>query len=258
MRTPHGPATVHVVQRAGGLEARAWGPGADWALEGVPALAGLHRPVPTLADHHPSVTEAQRRHPGLALGASRSVLHALVPAILGQRVTGGEAVRSWAGICRALGERAPGPFDLLLPPAPDRLASRPSWWFHRFGVERRRADAIVRAARHARRMEEIVDLPMAAAYARLQAVPGIGPGTAAEVAATALGDLDAVSVGDYHLKNVVAHALAGEPRGTDERMLELLAPWAGHRAVVVRLLVLEGPGAPVFGPRQRIVPIARL
>jgi 3-methyladenine DNA glycosylase/8-oxoguanine DNA glycosylase len=89
----------------------------------------------------------------------------------------------------------------------------------------------------------------AAAAARLRAYPGIGPWTAAEVTLRALGDPDAVSVGDFHLPNVVAFALAGEPRGDDARMLELLEPWRGHRARVVRLLEAGGIEAPKYGPR---------
>ena len=58
-----------------------------------------------------------------------------------------------------------------------------------------------------------------------------------------------MSVGDFHLKNLVAFALAGEPRGTDERMLELLEPWRGHRARVIRLLEASGIEAPKYGPR---------
>ena len=65
----------------------------------------------------------------------------------------------------------------------------------------------------------------------------------------ALGDPDAVSVADAHLSHVVGFALAGEVRATDDRMLELLAPWAGHRARVVRLLERSGIGPPRFGPR---------
>ena len=257
-RTPHGPGTVHVWRSGDALRAEAWGPGGDWLLAGVPELVGLHRPLPVLGDHHPLVTRAQARHPGLRIGASRCVFHALAPAILGQRVTGLEAKRSWAGLCRALGDPAPGPAGLRLPPAPERVAVQPYWWFHRFGIERRRADTLVRAARVADRLEAVVDGPIPRAREVLAVVNGVGPWTVAETLLPALGDLDAVSVGDFHLRHQVAYALAGEPRATDERMLELLAPWAGHRAVAVRLVLLEGPGAPVYGPRQRIVPIARL
>ena len=92
-------------------------------------------------------------------------------------------------------------------------------------------------------------MPREAAYARLRSVPGIGPWTAAEVALRVLGDPDAVSVGDFHLPNVVAFALAGEPRGDDRRMLELLEPWRGQRARVVRLIESSGLRPPAFGPR---------
>ncbi len=90
---------------------------------------------------------------------------------------------------------------------------------------------------------------MEAAYARLRSIPGIGPWTAAEVGVRALGDVDAVSVGDFHLPHLVAYALAGEPRATDARMLELLEPYRGRRALVVRLLELSGMQAPRYGPR---------
>jgi 3-methyladenine DNA glycosylase/8-oxoguanine DNA glycosylase len=91
----------------------------------------------------------------------------------------------------------------------------------------------------------------------LQLFPGIGPWTAAEVARLALGDPDAVSVGDYHLPNLVAWTLAGEPRGTDERMLELLEPFRGHRGRVQRLLESGGAHAPRYGPRTEVRPIER-
>ena len=89
----------------------------------------------------------------------------------------------------------------------------------------------------------------AAATIALRHLAGIGAWTSAEVTLRALGDPDAVSVGDFHLKNLVAFTLAGEPRGSDARMLALLEPWRGHRARVVRLLELSGLGAPRYGPR---------
>ena len=87
------------------------------------------------------------------------------------------------------------------------------------------------------------------AHQRLRTFPGIGVWTANEVALRALGDPDAVSIGDFHLKNLVANALTGEPRATDERMVELLEPWRGHRQRVVRLLLAGGPRRPRRGPR---------
>jgi 3-methyladenine DNA glycosylase/8-oxoguanine DNA glycosylase len=256
-RTPAGPGTLHARLTGAELTAEAWGPGAEWLLDGVPALIGEHDEPASFDPDHPLVRDLHRRSPGLRIGRSGRVFDAVVPAILGQRVTSLEAIRQWRTLCRLEGEPAPGPCTLVLPPAPEALAERPYWWFHRLGVERHRADTLVRAARRASRLEEAATMSMPDAWARLQAVPGIGPWTAAEVAGRALGDPDAVAVGDYHLPNIVAFALAGEPRGDDTRMLELLEPFAGHRGRVLRLLLGSGIGPPKRGPRRAIPPIAR-
>jgi 3-methyladenine DNA glycosylase/8-oxoguanine DNA glycosylase len=175
----------------------------------------------------------------------------LVPAILEQKVTGTEARRAWFGLVHDHGTDAPGPPDarLRLPPPDAALAALPYYAYHPYGVERRRADLIRRAAARGAWFEAAADLTLDDARARLTALPGLGPWTAAEVAVRALGDPDAVSVGDFHLKNLVSWALAGEPRGTDDRMLELLAPYEGRRAHVVRLLELSGLRPPSYGPR---------
>jgi 3-methyladenine DNA glycosylase/8-oxoguanine DNA glycosylase len=68
----------------------------------------------------------------------------------------------------------------------------------------------------------------------------------------AYGDPDVVTVGDYHLPNQVAYALAGQPRGDDARMLELLEPFRGHRGRVCQLIVAGGVRAPRYGPRMPI------
>ena len=250
-RTPEGPATIAITQGPGRLTAEAWGPGADHALDALPRVLGLDTGPLRVANHHRLVSELARRFSGVRLTRTEAVLEALVPAILEQKVTGEEARRAWRSMIAAHGEPAPGPaiFRLRLPPAPERLAALPYYVFHPFGVERRRAELIRRVSARAAWFEAIVAMPLPDAHARLTALPGIGPWTAAEVAARALGDPDAVSVGDFHLKNVVAYALAGEPRADDARMLELLEPWRGERAKVIRLLELSGIVAPRYGPR---------
>jgi 3-methyladenine DNA glycosylase/8-oxoguanine DNA glycosylase len=249
-RTADGPATIDVAVRGDHLAAEAWGPGADRLLDDLPGLVGLDEDrsgfVPGA---HPLVAELDRRHPGIRLGRTLAVFEALMPAILEQKVTGTEAWRGFRGIVRRWGEPAPGPFGLSLAPPAAVVATIPYHELHPIGIERRRADLLRRVAARANRFEEIVTLTREDAYRRLRAMPGIGPWTAAEVAVRALGDADAVSVGDFHLPHLVAFCLAGEIRSNDTRMLELLEPWRGHRARVVRLLELSGLRPPAFGPR---------
>jgi 3-methyladenine DNA glycosylase/8-oxoguanine DNA glycosylase len=248
-RTPDGPATLHLEVVRTELRARAWGPGAGWALAGVPALVGLGDDPAALRPRHPIVAELARRMTGLRLGRTNRVIESLVPAIFEQKVTGSEASHAFRGLIRRHGERAPGPYDLRLLPPPERLAALPYYAYHPLGVERRRADTIRWACAHADRLEQIADMPYERAYACLRSLPGIGPWTTAEVGLRALGDADAVSVGDFHIPNTVAWALAGEPRANDERMLELLEPYRGQRGRVIRLLEAAGVAAPRFGPR---------
>jgi 3-methyladenine DNA glycosylase/8-oxoguanine DNA glycosylase len=250
-RTPDGPAALALEHDGGEVRAEAWGSGAERALDDVPALLGFGQVPVAFEGAHPTIAHLARRYAGVRIPRSGAVVESLVPAILEQKVIGEEARRAWFGLVRRHGEAAPGPpeLGLRLPPAPATLAALPYYAFHPLGVERRRAELIRRIASRAAWFEAIVDLPLPDAYARLTAVPGIGPWTAAEVAVRALGDVDAVSVGDFHLPNLVAFALAGEPRGTDARMLELLEPYRGQRARVIRWLELSGIRAPRYGPR---------
>jgi len=249
--TPDGPGTLAVAASGPSVTGEAWGAGAGWLLERLPQLLGADDDWSGLdVSDVPVLHRVRRSRPGLRLPSTGLVLDALVPAILEQKVTGEEARRSWRLLLRRYGTPAPGPADgLRVPPTPDVLLAVPSWDWHRFGVEGRRQAAIRAAATVARRLEECVALPPAAALARLQVVPGVGIWTAAETAQRALGHPDAVSVGDYHLKNHVVHLFTGRARGTDEEMVELLAPWAGQRQRVMRLVELAGIGAPRFGPR---------
>lgn len=248
-RTPLGPATIALSDGGVTIRVTAWGAGAEWAVEHAPELVGLHDEPARLIAVHPLVRDLARRMPGLRLGRSRAVVESLIPAICEQKVTGAEASRAFRRLVWAYGEPAPGPARLMVPPAPERLARLPYHAFHPLGLERRRAETIRRVAAQAGELERTVDLPLTHATRRISAIPGVGPWTTAEVALRALGDEDAVSVGDFHLPNLVAWALAGEPRGDDARMLELLEPYRGQRARVIRLLEASGIRAPRHGPR---------
>lgn len=252
-RTPDGPATQHVRMRGREVLVEAWGPGAGWLVERAPALLGEEDDPSGFRPKHRLLAELAHRLPGLRLTRSWAVMEALTASIIEQKVPGAEARSSYSRLMRAFGEPAPGPAPgLRVPPPPERLARTPYEVFHRFGLERRRAEILRRAASYARRVEECASLAPADAMARLRALPGIGPWTAAEVVGVSHGDPDAVPVGDYHHPHMVAFALAGEERATDERMLELLEPYRGHRNRVLRLLLLSGIGAPRRGPRMAL------
>jgi 3-methyladenine DNA glycosylase/8-oxoguanine DNA glycosylase len=248
-RTPDGPGTIHVRLAADRVEAEAWGPGAERLLADLPSLVGLDDDSSALRPAHPVLRELARRCPGLRIGRTGNVMEALVPAIIEQKVTGAEAFRAWRLLVTRYGERAPGPWDVWVPPRMDRIAALPYHAFHPLGVERRRADTVRRVAARADRLAELPAMPIRDAYRRMTAFPGVGPWTAAEVALRALGDVDAVSIGDFHLPNLVSWVLAGEPRGDDARMLELLEPYKGQRGRVVRWLEASGMRPPAYGPR---------
>ena len=248
-RTPDGPATLHLRSVAPThLAASAWGPGAERAVTDAARLVGEGDRPERFVAGHPILRDLQRRHPGLRLPSTGRVFDALVPSVLEQKVTGTEAFRSYAALLRRYGEPAPGPGGLLVPPSPETLAALPYHAFHPLGVERRRAEVIRRSAGRAAWLDAAGSAEEAGA--RLRSLPGIGPWTAAEVVRSAFGDPDAVSVGDFHIPNSVAWALAGEPRADDARMLELLEPYRGQRGRVQRLLEVGRVIAPRRGPRM--------
>lgn len=235
--------------------ARCWGEGAEWISTRVPDWIGLGDSPETLQTDHELVRDLARRHIGVRYGRTGLVFDALVRAVVTQKVTGRESGRSLEGLHRRFSEPAPGPRPLRLPPDPQRLATAPYWEFHTLGLERRRADILRAVASDHARIERLADRPSADVQAALCRHRGIGPWTAAETVAISHGDADALSVGDFHHKNLVAWHLTGRPRGTDQEMLELLEPFRPHRGRVVRLLELEGR-APAFGPRMPIRTIA--
>lgn len=257
-RTPDGPASACFSGGEGSVTVEAWGPGAPWILEHAPATVGADDDLTGFAPAHPLVRRLHRRYPGLRVTRTSRVFEAALRVAAGQRVSGVEAKRGYAAMAGALGEPAPGPGGLLLPPDPGELGRMAYHRLHPFGIERARAVRMISIARAAGRLEEAVHMDRAAALRRLTAVSGVGPWTAAKVAFVALGDPDAVPTGDFNIPNLVAWALAGEPRGDDTRMLELLSPFPGHRGRVIALLKTAGITPPAYGPRAPLRSIERI
>jgi 3-methyladenine DNA glycosylase/8-oxoguanine DNA glycosylase len=251
--TPDGPATLQVIPAGELVRGAAWGPGASWLLAGLPAALGAADDRAGFDPVHPVLRELSTRFQGVRIGRTGRVFEALVPAVLEQKVVGVEARRAWRYLLLRFGEPAPGPAPagMRVPPAAPAWRRIPSWEWHRAGVEGVRARTIIGAAEVAGRLEEIVTMSSADADRRLRALPGIGVWTSAEVRQRACGDADAVSVGDYHLPAWVGWALAGRVVD-DAGMLELLAPYPGHRHRAARLIELSGLAPPRRGPRMSV------
>lgn len=219
-------------------------------MASVPRLLGSEDHPEQLRPRHALVDRLQRRLAGLRFGRTDAVVEALLPAVIEQKVTGIEARRSYRALLRAHGQAAPGPVALIVPPSPETIRSLPYHAFHPLGLEQRRAITLMRIGAMAGPLEATSGMAPAEAAARLRSIPGIGPWSAAEAGRVAFGDPDAISVGDYHVPSLVCWALAREPRGDDGRMLELLEPYVGQRARVVRLLESSGIMPPRFGARM--------
>jgi 3-methyladenine DNA glycosylase/8-oxoguanine DNA glycosylase len=259
MRTPVGPVTLRIAPLGGLVEAQAWGPGVEWAFERLPALLGADDDPAAFVPHHDLLREAHRRNPGSRLARSGLVMESLIPGVLEQKVTAEEAHRAWRRLVRRFGEPAPGPCDgLYVMPGPRTWALVPSWEWHRAGVDGKRSGTILRAVQRWSRMEEAARMDLDAAVARLCAIPGIGPWTAAETLQRSNGAADAVTVGDLHLPGIVGYALTGRRGCDDEGMLALLAPYAGQRHRAARLILTTGRVPPRRTPKMPRTDIARL
>src|SRR6202140_5234440 len=126
-RTPEGPSTIHLTYTAPAVEVEAWGPGAGWAAARAAALCGEEDDASGFQPQHRLISDLHRRHRGLRLTKTHAVFEALVPGVLAQKVTTIEAQAGYRSLVAALGEPAPGPVRLKVPPSPQAVARTPYW-----------------------------------------------------------------------------------------------------------------------------------
>ncbi|MBO0805798.1 MAG: DNA-3-methyladenine glycosylase 2 family protein [Nocardiopsaceae bacterium] len=148
------------------VTAHAWGPGAGWLLDALPAALGLYDDISgfdiaaslAVPGARSILRVVARRHPGLRVGRSDRLMEALVPAILEQRVLSLEASRAWRILLAKYGTPPPGPAPrgMRVFPDPKTWRTIPSWDWHRAGVEGARAQTIIRAASVASSLERLL------------------------------------------------------------------------------------------------------
>jgi 3-methyladenine DNA glycosylase/8-oxoguanine DNA glycosylase len=254
-RMPAGPVSYRISQQTGEITAEAWGPGAPELIDSLPDLLGARDDPGSFEPLHPLLERAVHRRPGLRIPATGRLMEALVPAILEQKVIGLDAAAAWRRLLRSFGDPAPGPAPdgMRVVPEAAAWAAIPSWDWHLAGVEEKRAKTVRTAATYAGRLEAAAaahpDDP-AVVYRMLEALPGIGRWTSAQVGHRALGDADALPIGDYHLASLTGWSLAGRRILADEEVEEFYQPWRPHRFRVVRLLELTpNTQPPRRGPR---------
>ena len=254
IRTPEGETTLMVETRSreGSVYAAAWGPGAAWVLESLPALLGAEDDPSGFEPRHQVLADVWRQNPHWRIGRSGLVMEALVPSIIEQKVTGQEAFSGFRNLVHRWGSRAPGPghdLDLWIQPDAETLRSIPSWEWLKLHIDPARSRAVVVAARVAHAIERTATGTGEDADRALRSLPGIGVWTSAEVRARAFGDADAVSFGDYHIAKDVGWALTGTAFD-DEQLAEFLEPYRPHRGRVQGLVELAGLRRPRLGPRM--------
>ena len=236
------PAAVEVCRATDGVEVCAYGNHAEDLLKETVRGLGQDDLYSDFATDDAGVLRLHKSFPGLRLLRVPWLYDATCSAILQQRIRTVDAMRDWRRITKRYG--SPAPLGLWAFPTAEVLARVPAFALEGMGIDAKRVRALLNFARESRLVRFKPEMSFTAMRQYLQRVPGIGPWTTETVMGYGAGDVDAAIPGDLHLPRVVCYALAGEFTGTDERMMELLEPFRGHRFRIIRLLYAAGLDVP--------------
>ena len=240
---PSGPLVFDAGRCPDGVRVEVWGCAAtrldarERALDDARAWLGWYDDVPDLVSltaGHSALQQAARSVGTVRLSRLPRVQEAVGRAVIEQLVQLVESRRSIAQLAAAIGQ--PASRNLWCWPTAAMVARTPAYAMRRCGISLRNATALHASALDDAQLERVRD-DFAALDRRLRAIRGIGVWTSAQ-ARLALGDPDAVSVGDHNLPSMVCHALADtDPAECDDAlMLELLEPYRGQRGRVIQLI----------------------
>lgn len=236
------PQTIEVVRAGTALEVRVFGCYAEELAEETAAGLRQDDGYAEFTTKDTGILRLFRMLPGLRVIRVPWLYDMTCSAILQQRIRTVDAMRDWRRITQRYG--APAPLGLRAFPRADVLAQVPQFELEQMGIDAKRAKTLLRFAKELRFVSLRPGMDFAQLRQTLLRVSGIGPWTTETVMGYGAGDMDAAIPGDLHLPRVVCYALAGERTGTDERMMELLEPFRGHRFRIIRLLSASGVDVP--------------
>lgn len=235
--TPAGPMTLRAQTHEAHLTVDVWGEGSAWGLDHAGALCGLDDRLDGFAtEGNTALHQISSQHTGFRLPRGGNLAEALTWAVAAQQTSTFEAQRTYRQLVIAHGTRAPGPVDLLVPPAPAVLAGLHAYDLHTFGFSQVGADLLRRIAAQTHQLARLSPDGTDDVRRRLTTIDGLTDASIELAVLIAFGDADAVPTGDQRRAREVGRTLAGEPHADDIRMLELLEPWRGHRGRVIRLI----------------------
>ncbi len=247
--TENGVCVTLIKPVDGGVVISCEGPDAEPILEELKVFFQTHDGHDTFLPEHALLKRLRQEQRGLRLLRAPWLFDVACGAILQQRVRFIDAIKDWRQIALKHGVKTTS--GAVAFPSPPALAGLPPWELEALGIDPKRARSLIALAREIRLNPLRSQMTFSELRARLGRVPGIGPWTVETTLGFGAGDTDALPLGDLYLPHLVSYTLAGEPSGTDERMVELLEPYRGHRFRVVRLLFGARITIPRSGPSTR-------
>jgi len=228
------PAAIEFRRADAELDVTAFGPDAAALAEETTLCLAQDDHYATFSTPDTGIQRLHWQLAGLRLLRVPWLYDVTCSAILQQRIRTVDAMRAWRRIAQRWG--ADAPLGLRAFPAAENLAQIAAFELEAMDIDGKRSRTLLRFAQESRFRPLRSSMNFAQLREQVLRIPGIGPWTTEVLLGYGAGDTDAAIPADLHLPHLVCYALAGEAEGSDERMMELLEPFRGHRFRIIRLL----------------------